>query len=266
MSDHHHVEENHPRAQSIRVRELMTNNIEDKVVALAGLIAHGRGEAFDYMLGETTTASAKEAITAAAAMLLLADHPILSVNGNVAALSPRELVELSKVSGAGLEVNLFHRLPGREEAIDKVLRENGAKEVLGVGEAASARIDEIFSDRRRVDPEGIFKADVVFVPLEDGDRTEGLVKMEKKVITVDLNPMSRTAQFANISIVDNFIRVMPLLISEVERLKKQEQAELESIVSRFSNSKVLSEAMNVMKERLGRLAEKGVFIEPNSNE
>jgi len=263
MSDHHHVEDNHPRAQSIRVREQMTNNIENKVVALAGLIAHGRGEAFDYMLGETTSASAKDAITSAAAMLLLADHPILSVNGNVAALSPRELVELSKISGAGLEVNLFHRLPGREEAIDKVLRENGATEVLGVGEAASARIDEMFSDRRRVDPEGIFKADVVFVPLEDGDRTEGLVKMGKKVITVDLNPMSRTAQFANISIVDNFIRVMPLLISEVKRLKEQEKAELESIVSEFRNSKVLSDAMNVMKERLEKLAEKGVFIEPN---
>ena len=266
MSDHHHVEDNHPRAQSIRVRERMTDNIENKVVALAGLIAHGRGEAFDYMLGETTTESAKEAITAAAAMLLLADHPILSVNGNVAALSPGQLVELSKISGAGLEVNLFHRLPGREEAIDKVLRENGAETVLGVGDAASARIDEIFSDRRRVDPEGIFKADVVFVPLEDGDRTEGLVKMGKKIITVDLNPMSRTAQFADISIIDNFIRAMPFLISEVERLKIQDMAELEKIASDFSNAKVLSDAMNIMKDRLGKLADKGVFIEPDTSE
>jgi 4-phosphopantoate--beta-alanine ligase len=243
----------------------MTINIENKVVALAGLIAHGRGEAFDYILGETTTKSAMEAITAAAAMLLLADHPILSVNGNVAALSPGELVELSNISGAGLEVNLFHRQPGREEAIDKVLRMNGAKTVLGIGAAASARIDEIYSDRRRVDPKGIFKADVVFVPLEDGDRTEGLVKMGKKVITVDLNPMSRTAQFANISIVDNFIRVMPLLISEVERLQKRDKVELEKIVSMFSNSKVLSDAMNVMKNRLGKLAEIGVFVELNTS-
>mgnify|MGYP006179153607 CR=1 FL=1 len=35
-------------------------------------------------------------------------------------------------------------------------------------------------ERRRVDPEGIFIADTVFVPLEDGDRTEALAKMGKK--------------------------------------------------------------------------------------
>jgi 4-phosphopantoate--beta-alanine ligase len=82
---------------------------------------------------------------------------------------------------------------------------------------------------------------------------------------VDLNPMSRTAQFANISIVDNFIRVMPLLISEVERLQKRDKVELEKIVSMFSNSKVLSDAMNVMKNRLGKLAEIGVFVELNTS-
>lgn len=266
MSDHTHVEDDHPRAQSIRVRELITNNIDNKVVALAGLIAHGRGEAFDYILGEQTTDSGMEAITAAAATLLLAEHPILSINGNVAALCPKNLVKLSNVSSAKLEVNLFHKLPGREEAIEKVLRDNGAKEVLGVGESASVCIDEMFSDRRHVDPEGIFKADVVFVPLEDGDRTEGLVRMEKKVITVDLNPMSRTAQFATITIVDNIIRIMPLLVSEVSRLKNLGRDELQKIVSGFSNRKALSDAMNVMKERLGKLAEKGVYIEPNTSE
>lgn len=266
MSDHTHVEDNHPRAQSIRVRELITNNIDNKVVALAGLIAHGRGEAFDYILGEQTTESGMEAIKAAAATLLLAEHSILSINGNVAALCPKDLVELSNVSGAKLEVNLFHRLPGREEAIEKVLREHGAKEVLGVSESASARIDEVFSDRRHVDPDGIYKADVVFVPLEDGDRTEGLVRMGKKVITVDLNPMSRTAQFATITIVDNIIRAMPLLVSEVSRLKNLGRNELQEITSRFSNRKVLSDAMNIMKERLGKLAERGVYIEPNANE
>ena len=258
-----HVEENHPRAASIRNREKMTHGVETKVVAMAGLIAHGRGEAFDYMLGEETTEPAIEAIKAAAAALLLADHPVLSVNGNVAALCPEDFVELSKVSGAYLEVNLFHRLPGREEAIEKVLRDAGADKVLGVGKAASARIDEIFSDRRRVDPEGIFKADLVFVPLEDGDRTEGLVKMGKNVITVDLNPMSRTAQFANITIVDNIIRAMPLLVIHIKKLKGTNRDALEKIVSEFSNRKALSESMIIMKNRLEKLAEKGVYIEPN---
>jgi len=263
---HFHVEDEHPRAASIRTREIMTQGVESNVVAMAGLIAHGRGEAFDYIIGEKTTPPAMKATTAAAAMLLLAEHPVLSVNGNVAALCPEGFVELSDVSGAKLEVNLFHRLPGREEAIEKVLREAGATEVLGVGEAASARIDEIFSDRRVVDPEGIFKADVVFVPLEDGDRTEGLVKMGKKVITVDLNPMSRTAQYADVTIVDNVIRSMPLLVSEVTRLKDTSKDELCKIVASYDNSEVLSGVMTIMKNRLEQLAEKGVFLKPNADQ
>lgn len=263
---HFHVEDEHPRAASIRTREIMTQGVESNVVAMAGLIAHGRGEAFDYIIGEKTTPPAMKATTAAAAILLLAEHPVLSVNGNVAALCPEGFVELSDVSGAKLEVNLFHRLPGREEAIEKVLREAGATEVLGVGEAASARIDEIFSDRRVVDPEGIFKADVVFVPLEDGDRTEGLVKMGKKVITVDLNPMSRTAQYADVTIVDNVIRTMPLLVSEVTRLKDTSKDELCDIVASYDNSEVLSGVMTIMKNRLEQLAEKGVFLKPNADQ
>ena len=64
----------------------------------------GRGECFDYLLGETT-ASAAAAIRAGAALLLLAQRPAISVNGNVAALVPEEMVALA---GPGpLEVNLF---------------------------------------------------------------------------------------------------------------------------------------------------------------
>lgn len=260
---HFHVEDKHPRAASIRTRELMTKGVESNVVAMAGLIAHGRGEAFDYIIGERTTPPAENAITAAAATFLLAEYPVLSINGNVAALCSEGFVALSKIIEAKLEVNLFHRLPGREEAIAKVLRDAGAKEVLGIGEAASVRIDEIYSDRRRVDPEGIYKADVVFVPLEDGDRTEGLVKMGKKVITVDLNPMSRTAQYANITIVDNITRVMPLLISEVLRLKKISKKQLSEIVNSYDNNKTLSAILTIMKNRLEKLAEKGVFLNLN---
>ena len=45
-----------------RYRPLMA----DDLVASAGLIAHGRGEAFDYLLGELTTTPAQRAIVAAA--------------------------------------------------------------------------------------------------------------------------------------------------------------------------------------------------------
>jgi len=264
MNEENHVSRKHPRAESIRIRERLTRHVKTRVLALAGLIAHGRGEAFDYILGEETTPSASKAITAAAAVLLLAERPVLSVNGNVAALCARELVELSRVTGAKLEVNLFHRLPGREEAIEEVLREAGAEEVLGVEGSALARIDEVFSDRRRVDPRGIYAADVVFVPLEDGDRTEGLIRMGKRVITVDLNPMSRTAQFANVTIVDNVVRAMPLLVREAERLRELCRNELRGIVDAFDNGEVLSEAMGTMELRLRALSEKGVYIEPRS--
>jgi len=258
-----HVSKRHPRAESIRIRERLTGHVETKVLALAGLIAHGRGEAFDYILGEETTPSAKTAITAAAATLLLAEHPVLSVNGNVAALCAEEFVELSEATGAKLEVNLFHRRPGREEAIEAVLREAGAGEVLGVDGSATARIEEVFSDRRTVDPKGIFIADVVFVPLEDGDRTEGLVRMDKKVVTVDLNPMSRTAQFADVTIVDNVVRAMPLLVSEAERLKTSSGEALKGILEAYDNARVLSEAMETMLKRLGKLSERGVYLEPS---
>ena len=263
MTSGSHVESGHPRAESIKIRELMTKGVESKVVAPAGLIAHGRGEAFDYLLGEKTTPSACRAIEAAAATLLLARHPVLSVNGNVAALCARDLVELSEASLAKLEVNLFHRTLEREKAIERVLREAGAREVLGVGDSASARIDEIFSDRRRVDPEGIYKADVVFVPLEDGDRTEGLVKTGKMVITVDLNPLSRTAQRANITIVDNVLRAVPLLLKDVRRLKGLKEGDLRNVAGAYDNRRVLSEAMLTMERRLHALAEKGVYIEIN---
>ncbi|NIM45309.1 MAG: DUF137 domain-containing protein, partial [Nitrososphaeria archaeon] len=65
---------------------------------------------------------------------------------------------------------------------------------LGVGETSSARIPELRSERRKVDARGIYSADVVLVPLEDGDRTEALRRMGKSVIAIDLNPLSRTAR------------------------------------------------------------------------
>lgn len=266
MTDDPGVKKGHPRAESIRVRERLTKHVSTGVLALAGLIAHGRGEAFDYILGERTIPPAMESVTAAAVALLLAEHPVLSVNGNVAALCAKELVELSDKSGARLEVNLYHRIPGREEAIDRLLREAGAQEVLGIGDSASARIDEVYSDRRTVDPRGILIADTVFVPLEDGDRAEGLKRMGKTVIAVDLNPLSRTAQLSSITIVDNIVRTMPLLISEVEKLKGHNREDLKKIISNFRNEDVLSAAISLIGERLRSIAEKGVYIRLNGRE
>jgi len=234
--------------------------MERNVVAKAGLIAHGRGEAFDYLLGEETTPPARKAIKAAAAALLLSEYPVISVNGNSAALTPKEIVELSEVSGAKIEVNIFYRRPERLEAIKKVLEEAGAKEVLGVGETADGEIPEISSVRRVVDRRGILIADTVLVPIEDGDRTQALRKIGKTVIAIDLNPLSRTAQLANITIVDNHIRCMPLLVEEVKRLKGLPKKELKKILEDYDNKKILGDVIKLIRDRLTEIAKKGMNI------
>lgn len=254
------IPKDHPRAESIRIRERLIEHFMSGVVAIAGLMAHGRGEAFDYLLGERTIESSAKAARAAAAAMLLARHPVISVNGNVAALAAEDVVRLAMDVGAKIEVNLFYRTEERELAIMRVLEGAGAKEVLGVGDAASAQIPEIHSDRRRVDPRGILKADVVLIPLEDGDRTEALRKMGKTVIAIDLNPLSRTAQRASITIVDNLVRALPILIEEVERLKSERPEELEKILTEFDNRKALSDAIRAINRRLTELAEAGVYL------
>ena len=83
----------------------------------------------------------------------------------------------------------------------------------------NCKIKYLDSNRKYVNKNGILKADVVFVPLEDGDRTEALIKNKKKVIVVDLNPMSRSAKKAPITIVDNITIAMPLLTKKIKHYK-----------------------------------------------
>ena len=51
-------------------REHLVDMVSQGVVTPTGLISHGRGEAFDYLMGERTIGPAEEAERAAAAMLL----------------------------------------------------------------------------------------------------------------------------------------------------------------------------------------------------
>jgi 4-phosphopantoate--beta-alanine ligase len=254
------IPKNHPRAESLKIREKLVEHFKEGIVASAGLIAHGRGEAFDYLLGEKTNTSAQKAIDAAAAMLLTAEKPVISVNGNTAALVAKEIVTLAKITNAKIEVNLFYRSLEREMIIKQLLEKAGAVEVLGVGKNASARISELGSERRRVDSRGILVADVVFVPLEDGDRTEALVKMGKKVIAVDLNPLSRTAQKATITIVDNIVRALPKLVEKTRKLKSQGVNECREILLNFDNEQNLAECIKIIRERLSEAAERGILL------
>ncbi|MHC1627824.1 MAG: 4-phosphopantoate--beta-alanine ligase [Candidatus Nezhaarchaeales archaeon] len=252
------IPKNHPRYWSLMIREELIKHFEKGIVAKAGLIAHGRGEAFDYLIGEETIEPAMKAIRAAAAALLLAKHPVISVNGNTAALAGKWVIELAEIVNAKIEVNLFYRTKERERAIESLLRDLGAKEVLGVDENASATIPELMSERRKVDPRGILIADVVLVPLEDGDRTEALRKMGKTVIAIDLNPLSRTARAASITIVDNIVRAMPKLVDEASKLKKASRQELESILKSYDNTATLSDVLSYIINRLKKLQERNI--------
>ena len=243
--NHIAIPSDHPRAKSLYIREMLVNGFRRGLVVPEGLIAHGRGEAYDYLIGERTTKTAQRAIKAAAAMMLLSSRPIISVNGNTAALCPNTVVELAEVAGASIEVNIFYRTEEREKAIKAELELHGAKKVLGVGSKASARIPELQSERRRVDPDGIYAADTVLVPLEDGDRTEALVKMNKTVIAIDLNPLSRTSRAANITIVDNVVRAMPALVEVARKLRGT--MSLKKIIDNFDNRKHLQESLKIMK-------------------
>jgi len=248
------IPKSHPRAKSLLIREKLVNGFDNGLVAKEGLLAQGRGEAFDYLLGEKTGKTAAHAIKAAAAQLLLAEIPVISVNGNIAALCPKQIVKLSKQIKAKIEVNLFYTNENRKQAIIKTLKKNGAKEILGSKISSSTKLSGIDSARRIVDKNGIFVADVVVVPLEDGDRTMALRKAGKIVITFDLNPLSRTSQTANITIVDNVTRAIDLLIEECKKLSKNNKNSLQKIVLDFDNKKNLRESVNQIKNNLTRRA------------
>ncbi|MHA1803357.1 MAG: phosphopantothenate/pantothenate synthetase [Promethearchaeota archaeon] len=248
------IPRSHPRYLSLKYRHKIIEGMKNLVVAEAGLIAHGRGEAFDYILGERTNEIAREAIKAASALLLLAKKPVISVNGNTAALVPKEIVELSKILKAPLEINLFYKKKGRVEAIKKVLEEAGALDIRGIHEEKLVEIEGLDSNRRLV--ESIKDADVVMVPLEDGDRTEALKKLGKKIIAIDLNPLSRTALWADITIVDNIVRAIPLMNTLIQKLKNSTKSELEEIVRRFDNKKCIQASLELIKNYLDVQKEK----------
>jgi len=236
----------HPRYSSLKYRHKIIEGMKSLVVAEAGLIAHGRGECFDYIIGEKTNKTAKEAINAAVASLLIAKKPVISVNGNIAALVPKELADLSKLLEIPLEINLFYRKEGRVKAIIEVLKSAGATDIRGTNEDAMTELGGLESNRRKVDLIG--KADVVMVPLEDGDRTEALKKLNKKVIAIDLNPLSRTALWADITIVDNVIRTLPEMIETAKNFKKLKTNELLEIISNFDNKLNIQKTLDLIIE------------------
>ena len=89
------IPKNHPRYESLVLRDKIKNAFKEGYLADSGMIAHGRGETFDYLLGEKTCPPAEEAMKVAVCKLLLAKNPVLSVNGNTTALVIDEIIDLA---------------------------------------------------------------------------------------------------------------------------------------------------------------------------
>ncbi|MHA1983384.1 MAG: phosphopantothenate/pantothenate synthetase [Candidatus Hodarchaeales archaeon] len=213
----------HPRRLSLLTRERIVKGWKDGLVAQVGLIAHGRGEAFDYLIGEKTLDSAFRAIKYSSLLLLNAKKPVISVNGNTAVLIKDELLKLADTlsnlrgDSVPIEINIFYRTSERMKKLLDFLKDSTFSEVRILGEKTDARIPGLTSERAKCEKDGIFSGDVIFVPLEDGDRCEALRKMGKIVIAVDLNPLSRTARTASVTVVDNITRMIPILIDESKK-------------------------------------------------
>ncbi|NLA38905.1 MAG: phosphopantothenate/pantothenate synthetase [Methanomicrobiales archaeon] len=242
------IPKDHPRYRSLIARERLARFAREGIVALEGLAAHGRGEAFDYLIGERTTRSAHLAARTAAAMLKSARHAVISVNGNTAALAAAEIAALQQASGADVEVNLFHRTDERVAMITRLLEENGACVLSGIPE----RLVPLAHDRGLCLREGIGDADVVLVPLEDGDRCEALRSMGKAVITIDLNPLSRTARTATLTIVDELTRALPRITAACTSL---DPGERDRLIASLDNTYLLRAAIDEMRERLSHALE-----------
>lgn len=246
------IPRSHPRYESLVRREKLVKGWRDGLVVPEGLIAQGRGEAWDYLFGEDTSAPALVAEKAAAAHLVMARRPVISVNGNVAALAPREIVRLSRAAGARIEVNLFHRTEVRIRRIVHRLERAGARDVLGPH--PDAKLPGVESQRALCHRAGIYRADVVLVPLEDGDRAQALARMGKTVIAIDLNPLSRTSRAAAVPIPDELSRALRNLETFTKELR-EDPAETRRILKSYRKTENRRAVFRFLRWRLRALGQ-----------
>ena len=211
----HAADPSHPRYRSLLMRHRLEVAAAKGMLADSALIAHGRGEAYDYLIGEQTIPSADFAAKVALRCLKEAQHPVLSLNGNVVALAGDEMLHLAHLLDCPVEVNIFYRTPERMAALLSDLDERNKRlgldvEILGAN--PDAEIPGLKGPRAKCESKGILQSDVLLVPLEDGDRCQALVAMGKTVIVVDLNPLSRSSQTGTITIVNEVTRCLTEMI------------------------------------------------------
>jgi 4-phosphopantoate--beta-alanine ligase len=257
------IPESHPRKKSLLSRQRIVDATKNGLLADSAMIAHGRGEAFDYLLGEKTSNSARLAIKESASRLIESDNPVISVNGNTVVLAGKSLIRVAAVLNCPIEVNIYYRTEERMSKLNSFLEKqkeivsqeknpdnwigdwnNAVKSVKILGKEGDGRIQGLEGPRSICSPQGIEKADVILVPLEDGDRCEALVNLGKQVLVVDLNPLSRTAKMATITIVDEISRAAELLLEDVIN-KQQMESWLDFA---WDNQDVLNDALKIIAD------------------
>ncbi|MBC8282453.1 MAG: phosphopantothenate/pantothenate synthetase, partial [Nitrospinae bacterium] len=256
----------HPRYKSLLARGKLEEAAERGMLAGSALIAHGRGEAFDYLLGEETSDSALKATKEAVNRLIAAKKPVISLNGNTTALAGLSLLKCAAIICFPMEINIFYRTPERmselfvfiEEKRQEILSQPAplhwkgeldewkraveAVEVLGA--LPDAKIPGLQGPRAKCHKDGIFSCDAILVPLEDGDRCEALVKMGKNVLVVALHPKSRSAIMANVTIVDEVCRFAENLFKILLENKSLPPD------SKWNNDNILRDALSVMARNM----------------
>ena len=241
------IDKSHPRYESLLLREKITKAAKKGYLADSAMIAHGRGEAFDYLIGEKTTYPAKRAMYVAVSSMLLSENPVISVNGNATALACEDIIKLAEILDAKIEINLFYRTDERVKIITQIFKDYGYDDILGTVDDDIEFLTEIKNERATASKNGILNADTVLIPLEDGDRAEILKESGKNIITIDLNPLSRTSQMSNISIMDNIVRAIPFMVKIADDLKTQDEEVLKEIVMEFDNDQNLKESLEEIK-------------------
>jgi len=171
---------------------------------------------------------------------------VLSLNGNAVALAGDALLKLAEHLQCPVEINIFYRTPERMEALlgrlEAIKRELDL-DVKLLGAQPNARIPGLEGPRANCTQEGIIEADVIMVPLEDGDRCEALVAMGKTVIVIDLNPLSRSAKMGSITIVDELTRVAQNMLEHVQN------DEVHDSTIDYDNDDVLADALRHIANR-----------------
>lgn len=241
------IPKSHPRYESLLLREKMVNASKEGYLADSALIAHGRGESFDYLIGERTTYPAKRAMYVAVAALLISNNPVISVNGNATALAIDEIIEFANMINAKIEINLFYRTDERVKIITQLYKNHGYADILGGLDDDIEYINDIENNRASASKSGIYTADTILIPLEDGDRAEILKKGGKNILTIDLNPLSRTSKMSDVSIMDNIVRAIPFMTKIAADLKTQDKKVLVGLIEDFDNEENLKESLEQIR-------------------